>query len=102
MPNVSHDLTPRFEGDIDAEVVDSFVDTVGPKGWADVESRYGGHLIAWAPLVTRGQIHTTTYNQTKKEKVQSYAQQDGGVNIGTEEWAGERIVLLVLDRTLDD
>lgn len=102
MPNVSHNLEPRFNDDIDAEIIDSQIDTVSDKGWAGVESKHAHHLITWAPLEDGGQLRTTTYNQQKKDRVQSYVQKDGGVNIGTEEWSGERIVLLVLDRTLDD
>lgn len=102
MPNVSHDLKSRFSDGIDAQVVESFTGTVSGKGWASVESKYGGHLVAWAPFLTRGELKTTSYNQNRKKHVQSYVQKDGGVNIGTEEWAGERIVILVLDKTLDD
>lgn len=102
MPNVSHNLEPRFEGSIDAEIIDFQIDTVSDKGWAGVESKHAHHLVAWAPFEDGGQLRATTYNQQEKKRVQSYVQKDGGVNIGTEEWAGERIVLLVLDRTLDD
>jgi hypothetical protein len=101
MPNVSHNLKPRFQDNIDADIVDFQIDTVSKNGWAHVESKYSHHLIAWAPFEVGGQIRTTSYNQNKKERVQSYAQKDGGVNIGTEEWVGERILLLVLDKTLD-
>lgn len=102
MPNVSHNLDPRFEGCIDVGIVDFQVDTVSDKGWANVENKYAHHLIAWVPLEVGGQLKTTSYNQNKKKRVQSYVQKDGGVNIGTEEWAGERILLLVLDETLDE
>lgn len=102
MPNVSHNLNPRFKDDIEANIVDFEIDTVSSKGWAHVESEYAHHLIAWVPFEVGGQLKTTSYNQTKKKRVQSYVQKDGGVNIGTEEWAGERILLLVLDETLDE
>lgn len=102
MPNVSHNLDSRFEDDIDADIVGFQLDTVSDKGWAGVESKYAHHLIAWVPFEVGGQLKTTSYNQNKKERVQSYAQKDGGVNIGTEEWAGERVLLLVLDETIDD
>lgn len=102
MPNTSHDLEPRFEDEIDADIIASEIDTVSESGWAGVEKKYGHHLIAWVPFKNDGQLKTTTYNQNRKERVQSYAQKDGGVNIGTEEWAGETVVLLVLDQTLED
>lgn len=102
MPNVTHDLEPRYIGGIDTEIVDYEIDTVSDKGWAGVENKYGHHLIAWVPFEDGGQLKTTSYNQNRKERVQSYAQKDGGVNIGTEEWAGERVLLLVLDETLEE
>jgi hypothetical protein len=102
MPNVSHNLEPRFKEDIDAEIVDFSVDKVSGSGWVGVDSDYAHHLVAWVPLKTRGQLKTTSYNQNKKRRVQSYVQKDGGVNIGTEERAGERILLLILDRTIND
>jgi hypothetical protein len=68
----------------------------------NIGSEYSHHLVAWAPFRIDGQIHTTTYNQKKKEEVQSYIQEDGGINIGTEEWAGKQIVVLVLDRSIED
>jgi hypothetical protein len=102
MPNVSHNLDSRFEGEIDADIIDYQIETVSDNGWASVESEYAHHLIAWVPFEVGGQVKTTTYNQNRKERVQSYVQEDGGVNIGTEEWAGERILLLVLKETLGE
>lgn len=101
MPNTTHDLTPHFKDEINAEIVDFNVYTVGEGGYAEVDKKYAHHLVAWAPLKDGGQLKTTSYNQNKKERTQTYVQKEGGVNIGTEEWIGERIVLLVLDRTLD-
>jgi len=94
-------LEPRYRDEINAEITDFEVDTVSDKGWAHVEKEYAHHLIAWVPMEDGGQLRTTSYNQNRKERVQTYAQKDGGVNIGTEEWAGERIVLLVLDDTIE-
>jgi len=102
MPNVKRDLTPRFEDEIDADIVDTEVYTVGTNGYAGVDSEYAHHLVAWAPFEDGGQLKTTSYNGNKKERTQTFVQEDGGVNIGTEEWIGERIVLLILDETLDD
>ena len=101
MPNVSHNLDSRFKDKIDADIIDFQIETVSDKGWVGVESKYAHHLIAWVPFEVGGQLKTTSYNQNRKERVQSYVQKDGGVNIGTEEWAGERILLLVLEETLD-
>ncbi|MCU4801334.1 hypothetical protein OB920_13215 [Halobacteria archaeon HArc-gm2] len=102
MPNVSHDLEPRFDREIDADIVDFGIDEVSGKGWAGVESKYGHHLVAWVPMEDRGQLKTTTYSQKHKKRVQSYVQKDGGINIGTEEWAGKRILILILDRKLEE
>ena len=102
MSNIARDLTPRFPDEIDADVIDVATYTVGTNGYAGVDSKYAHHLVAWAPLRNQGQIKTTTYNQNKKKQVQSYVQSEGGVNIGTEEWIGERIVILVLDEMLED
>jgi hypothetical protein len=103
MPNVSRNLEPRFEGEIDAEIIDFEIDTVSDNGYAHVENDYEHHLIAWAPFEDGAQLKTTSYNQQRKERTQTYAQKsDGGVNIGTEEWAGERIVMLILDRKITE
>jgi len=102
MPNTSHNRTPRFDDEIDAGIVNCFVEQVSDKGYVNIDSEYGHHLVAWAPFKTDGHIHTTTYDQNQKEQLQSYVQQDGGINIGTEEWSGKRIVVLVLDQLIED
>lgn len=96
----NHDLPPQFDGAIDAEVIGVETDVVGKNGYVNIGSKYGHHLVAWAPLRRDGQIKTTSYDQLRKKRKQSYVQKDGGVKIGTEEWAGERLVVLVLDRTI--
>lgn len=102
MPNRALDKTPQFEGEIDTDVVDVFVSEVSSHGYASADSSYGHHLVAWAPFENKGQVRTTTYNQNEKDEVQSFVQMEGGVNVGTEEWAGKRVVLLILDETLDE
>lgn len=102
MPNVSHELEPRFSDAIDADVTDTRISAVNERGWTNIESKFGHQLVAWVPLEDGGQLRTTSYNQNRRERVQSYVQKDGGINIGTEEWAGRRVVILVLDRTIDE
>ncbi|MDL0121771.1 hypothetical protein [Halobacterium salinarum] len=102
MPNKNHNLEPRYDGPIDEDVVDVETSGVDDYGYAGVESKYGGHLVAWAPFEDGGQIKTTSYNQNKKKRTQSYVQQDGAVNIGTEEWVGERLVILILDQKIEE
>ena len=102
MPNKSHNLDPRFENEIDADIVDVEVATVTSNGWANINSDYEHHLVVWAPFRVDGQLKGTTYNQNRKERVQTFVQKgDGNVNIGTEEWGGERIVLLILDEQIE-
>ena len=102
MPNESHDLTPRYEDEIKAEVIDAVVAEVSSKGWAEPGvTEYAHHLVAWAPFEDGGQISTTTYNQNRKEHVQSYVQKDGNVNVGTEEHSGRKLLLLILDEKLE-
>lgn len=96
------DLNPRFDGDIDADVIDFETDTVSENGFVRIDSDYRDHCIAWVPLKTDAQLNTKTYNQNKKKYCQTYAEKDGAVNIGTEEYAGERILLLILDEVIPD
>ncbi|MFC7164755.1 hypothetical protein [Halospeciosus flavus] len=102
MPNKNHNLESRFDGPIDADIIDTETSVVGDSGYAGVESKYGGHLVAWAPFEDGGQIKTTSYNQNEKKRTQSFVQQDGGINIGTEEWVGERLIILILDKKLEE
>lgn len=102
MPNVSHNLEPRYEDEIDADVIDAQIVTVSNNGYTSVEGDYDHHLIAWIPFEAGGQLKTKSYNQNEKKRVQSYVQEGGSINIGTEEWANERISVLVLDETLNE
>lgn len=102
MPNQPLNKEPQYDGEIDANIIDVFVSEVNGKGWAHASSKYGHHHVAWAPFCEDGKLRTTSYNQNEKKRVQSFIQKsDGNVNIGTEEWAGDRVVILVLDETLD-
>lgn len=101
MPNVSHNLEPRFEGGIDAKIVHSTVTEVSKDGYANIKKEYSHHLVAWVSFEDGGSLRTTSYNQQKKKQTQSYVQTEGGINIGTEEWADRRVAILVLDKTLE-
>jgi hypothetical protein len=102
MPNVSHDLRKRYDRSINAEILETHVEEVNGAGYADINSDLVHHLIAWIPVDLGGGLRTTFYHGNRNEHVQSYVQKDGNVNIGSEEWAGQRVVVLVLDGTLDD
>lgn len=102
MPNVTHDLRKRYSRGIDADIVDTHVAEVNGSGYADIKSDLQHHLVAWIPVDTGGGIRTTSYHGNRKEHTQSYVQKDGNVNIGSDEWAGQRVVVLILDETLDE
>lgn len=102
MPNVTHDLQERYSRRIDAEIVDTHVKEVNKSGFADIKSDLHHHLVAWIPVDVGGGIRTTFYHGNRKEHAQCFVQKDGNVNIGSEEWAGQRVVVLILDETLDD
>ena len=101
MTNVTHDLRKRYDRSIEAGIDDTLVTTVNDTGYAEINSDLTHHLVAWIPVDLGGGIRTTSYNGSRREHVQSFVQKDGNVNIGSKEWADERVVVLILDETLD-
>jgi len=102
VPNVDHDLTPRFDAEIDADPVAVATETVSDNGYVTISSEYSHHLVAWAPFENGGGLQTTTHNGNENQRVQSYVQTEGSINIGTEAWSGREIIVVVLDETIDD
>jgi hypothetical protein len=97
---MGHDLTPMFQDEIDAEILDVSLEKVSSDGWVGVNEwqKYHNHAVVFAHFVERGQLKTTHYDGQKKRQVQNFVQKDGGINIGTEEWQGRQLLLAVLDQ----
>ncbi|WP_336328721.1 hypothetical protein [Halovenus sp. HT40] len=101
MPNTSHDLTPRYKDGIDADVLETHVAEVNDSGYVDHVTDLTHHTAAWVSLTRPGQLNTTTFDGNRKERRQTYVQSDGSINIGTEEHAGERVLVIILDEQID-
>lgn len=97
---MTHDLTPLFQGEIDAEILDVAIEVPSSKGYVKINEwkKYHNHAVVFAHFATNGQLRTTHYDGQKKKEVQNFVQQNGSVNIGTEEWQGKKLILAVLDK----
>lgn len=96
---MGNDLTPMFQGEIDAEVLETSLEEPSSKGWVNINewTKYHNHAVVFAHFAEGGQLKTTHYDGQKKKQVQNFVQNDGGINIGTEEWQGKQLLLAVLD-----
>ncbi|WP_227134067.1 hypothetical protein [Halorubellus salinus] len=96
---MGHDLTPMYQGEIEADVLETSLETVSSAGWVKVTdwTEYHNHAVVFAHFAEGGQLKTTHYDGQKKKEVQNFVQTDGGINIGTEEWQGKTLLLAVLD-----
>jgi hypothetical protein len=97
---MAHDLTPMFQNEIDAEILDYSLETPSPDGWVKVSewTKYHNHTVAFAHFAEGGQLKNTHYDGQKKKEVQNFVQIDGKINIGTEEWQNKQLLVLVLDK----
>jgi hypothetical protein len=97
---MGHDLEPLFQNEIEAEILDVTQETPSSKGWVKVNewTKYHDHAVVFVHFIDGGQLKTTHYDGQKKKHVHNFVQKDGGINIGTEEWQGKRLLLAVLDK----
>lgn len=91
---------PIFQGEIDADILDISIETPGAKGYVKVNdwTQYHNYAVVFAHFAEGGQLKTTHYDGQKKKEQQNFVQQDGRINIGTEEWQTKRLLVAVLDR----
>lgn len=89
-----------FHGEIDAEILETSLETVSSEGWVKVTewTKYHNHAVVFSHFAEGGQLKTKHYDGQKKKQVQNFVQKDGGINIGTEEWQGKQLLLAVLDK----
>ena len=89
--------------EIDADPVHVATGVVSENGFVKPGSlrEYGHHKFVWAPFEDKGQLHTTKFNEKTEVHEEGYVQLDGTVKIGSAEWIGERVVIIVLDETVD-
>lgn len=89
--------------EIEADPVHVATGTVSKNGFVKPDSmrEYGHHKIVWAPFEEKGQLHTTKFNEKTEEHDEGFVQLDGSVKIGSAEWKGDRVVVIVLDKTVD-
>ncbi|EMA25725.1 hypothetical protein C443_02909 [Haloarcula argentinensis DSM 12282] len=89
-----------FNGEINAEILETALEEPSSKGYVKVTewSKYHNHAVVFAHFSEGGQLKTTHYDGQKKKEVQNFVQEDGSINIGTEEWQGKQLLLAVLDQ----
>lgn len=89
--------------EIDADPVHVDTGVVSKNGYVKTDSLrdYGNHKIVWAPFEDKGQLHTTKFNEKTEEHEEAFIQLEGSAKIGSAEWKGDRVVIIVLDETRD-
>jgi hypothetical protein len=67
--SMSHDLTPIFQNEIDAEILDYSLETPSSEGWVKVSkwTKYHNHTVVFAHFAEGGQLKNTHYDGQKKE-----------------------------------
>lgn len=100
MPYKNHDLTPMFDAEIDVDPIAVTTGTVSENGYVGIDSEFAHHTVAWAPFETGGQLRTVSFKENTKKEDQSYVQTDGSIKIGTEEWTGKKLLIVVLDQKI--
>lgn len=94
-------MNPHYMHDeeIDAEVLDVVIETVNSYGYADIQSEYEKHLVAWVPLEVLGVLRTDAVRENRRDDTSAWIQQsDGNVKIGPSgKWAGRKVAVFILD-----
>lgn len=65
-------------------------------------SKFGGQKVVWAPFEDKGQLHTTKFNEQENKHETAFVQEEGSLKIGSREWEGDRVVVIVLDEERDE
>jgi|APHM01.1.fsa_nt_gi hypothetical protein len=99
---MARDLTPMFQNEIDAEILDYSLETPSSDGWVKVTDwkKYCNHTVVFAHFAESGQLNNTHYDGQKRKTVQNFVQADGKINIGTAEWQNKQLLVLVLDEKI--
>jgi hypothetical protein len=94
------DRNPMFEGEIDAEILDTSIETPSSKGFVKVNdwTQYHNQAVVFAHFADGGQLKTTHYDGQKKKEQQNFVQKDGRINVGSEEWQIKKLLVVVLDK----
>ena len=94
------DRKPMFQGEIDAEILDTSIETPSSEGFVKINdwTQYHNHTVVFAHFSEGGQLKTTHYDGQKKKQQQNFVQKDGRVNVGTEEWQVKKLLVVVLDK----
>jgi hypothetical protein len=91
---------PMFQGEIDAEILDTTIEKPGSDGYVRVDdwTQYYNHAVVFAHFAEGGQLKTTHYDGQKKKEQQNFVQKTGKINVGTKEWETKKLFLAVLDK----
>lgn len=67
---MGHDLTPIFQGEIDAEILDISLEEVSSDGWVGISewTKYHNHAVVFAHFAEGGQLKTTHYDGQKRSE----------------------------------
>ena len=66
---MGNDLTPMFQGEIDAEVLETSLEEPSSKGWVNINewTKYHNHAVVFAHFAEGGSTQDHTLRRTEKE-----------------------------------